>query len=118
MPGCVNGMCRKEFVNGIEVEIAQTCECERFPATHVLTDSTYKYTGPRCDQRKLDILNKMSLEYFFIKQSSNILSFLFKLCTILAVCVPSCENGGMCVMAGDTNTTITASGHSDAGTCA
>ena len=46
-------MCRKEFVNGIEVEIAQTCECERFPASHVLTDSTYKYTGPRCDQRKL-----------------------------------------------------------------
>ena len=46
------------------------------------------------------------------------MSFIFKLSTILAVCVPSCENGGMCVMAGDTNTTITASGHSDAGTCA
>ena len=62
MPGCVNGMCRKEFVNGIEVEIAQTCECERFPATHVLTDSTYKYTGPRCDQRKFDVLNEIFLE--------------------------------------------------------
>ena len=36
----------------------------------------------------------------------------------IAVCVPACENGGACVMAGDTNTTITASGHSDAGTCA
>jgi len=85
MPGCVNGMCRKETVNGVEVEIAQTCECERFSFTHVLTNSTYKYTGPRCDQ---------------------------------PVCVPACENGGACVMAGDTNTTITASGHSDAGTCA
>ena len=119
MPGCVNGKCRKEHVNGIEVEIAQTCECERFPSDHVLTDTTYKYTGPRCDTRKFHskiLIRNTNLNTFIFK------SFVFNYydfhISISAVCVPQCENGGLCVMPGDTNTTITASGHSDAGTCA
>ena len=68
MPGCVNGMCRKEHVNGFEVEIAQTCECERFPSSHVLTASTYKYTGPRCDQRKLKTMFYIKIRYDHIIQ--------------------------------------------------
>ena len=85
MPGCVNGMCRKEFVNGIEVEIAQTCECERFPATHVLTDSTYKYTGPRCDQRKFEIFEIFEIA-FLEKSTIDILHFS-KYCPLYSNCV-------------------------------
>ena len=52
MPGCVNGACRKEVINGQDEEIAHTCECERFAFEHALTNETYKYTGRFCDQRK------------------------------------------------------------------
>ena len=52
MPGCVNGVCRTEVVNDISVEVAQTCECERFPEGHPHSN-TSKYEGPKCDRRKL-----------------------------------------------------------------
>jgi len=50
MPGCVNGKCRKEMVNGEEVEIAQTCDCDKWPADlgTALADKP-QYTGAKCD---------------------------------------------------------------------
>ena len=53
MPGCVNGKCRKEMVNGEEVEIAQTCDCDKWPADlgTALADKP-QYTGAKCDMRK------------------------------------------------------------------
>lgn len=83
MPGCVNGACRKEVINGLDEEIAQTCDCERFAFEHALTNETFKYTGRFCDQ---------------------------------PVCVPTCENGGICMKSGSTN--MTHLGTDDEGMCA
>lgn len=49
MPGCVNGACRQENVNGVEVEVAQTCECDKFPMGHPNANMS-KYEGPKCDR--------------------------------------------------------------------
>ena len=52
MPGCINGACKTEEVNGVPVEIAQTCQCNTFPEDHSLGNTVAKFEGPRCDRRK------------------------------------------------------------------
>ena len=52
MPGCVNGVCKSEEVNGIMVEVAQTCECHKFSEEHSLTSAVARFEGPKCDRRK------------------------------------------------------------------
>ena len=107
MPGCINGACKTEEVNGVPVEIAQTCQCNTFPEDHSLGNTVAKFEGPRCDRRK-----------FFICFSSPKCSQLdpgfhvidiFKVYCVLfkAVCKPACANGGSCVIAGDTRSNAT-----------
>ena len=55
MPGCVNGGCKSEEINGILVEVAQTCDCHKFSDEHSLTSAVAKFEGPKCDRRKLTI---------------------------------------------------------------
>ena len=66
MPGCINGACKTEEVNGVPVEIAQTCQCNTFPEDHSLGSTVAKFEGPRCDRRKflicLSCLNCSQLE--------------------------------------------------------
>ena len=108
MPGCINGACKTEEVNGVMVEIAQTCQCNTFPEDHSLGNTVAKFEGPRCDRRK----------FFYMLFFSRILTVtiickyryrynikfivLFK-----AVCKPACANGGSCVIAGDTRSNAT-----------
>ena len=55
MPGCINGACKTEEVNGVMVEIAQTCQCNTFPEDHSLGNTVAKFEGPRCDRRRFFI---------------------------------------------------------------
>ena len=48
LPGCVNGFCWKEIVNGVKIEKALSCECETF------SNGSPKYEGPRCNKRTCD----------------------------------------------------------------
>jgi len=50
MPGCVNGGCKSEEINGILVEVAQTCDCHKFSDEHSLTSAVAKFEGPKCDR--------------------------------------------------------------------
>lgn len=53
MPGCVHGQCRKETVlmgdTEVEIEVAQTCECEKFPEGHSKS-GVHRFEGPKCDR--------------------------------------------------------------------
>ena len=96
MPGCVNGGCRQENVNGVMVEVAQTCECDKFPEGHPNANIT-KYEGPKCDRRKLKN-HESNLRYWLPKMICIYKTMFFS----TAVCKPDCENDGWCVVSGDT----------------
>ena len=102
MPGCINGACKTEEVNGVMVEIAQTCQCNTFPEDHSLGNTVAKFEGPRCDRRKF-YLYAFLLPNCKYRYRYNIkFIVLFK-----AVCKPACANGGSCVIAGDTRSNAT-----------